>query len=176
VVNFFFANETRKPMTTRILVAMLLAVTLANAQTDDRRYFDFWEGTWVQEVDGKPDTSKTVFRVTRSVNRNTFEEDWKMVLGATTMRAKGVRAWDDSTKAWPYLWISDAGHYQIWDGRKADGNWYIYRHFDFGTDKYLSRQAWIPESPTRLMRVSEKSYDEGKTWELRFKEYYQRVK
>lgn len=159
----------------RCIVVMVLAATLANAQTDDRRYFDFWEGAWAQEVDGKPDTSKTMFWVTRGVNSNTFMEDWRMVFDGGSLRATGVRAWDDSTKSWPYVWISDAGHYQQWEGRKVDGNWYIYRRFNINGDKYLSRQAWIPESPTRLMRISEKSYDDGKTWELRFKAYYLKV-
>jgi catechol 2,3-dioxygenase-like lactoylglutathione lyase family enzyme len=74
-----------------------------------------------------------------------------------------------------YTWVSDNGLYQVWEGRKADGNWFIYRPFDINGDNYLSRQAWIPEGPNRLMRISEKSYDDGKTWQLRFKEHFERA-
>jgi hypothetical protein len=92
------------------------------------------------------------------------------------MKAKGLRVWDDSTASWQYVWMSEKGHFQIWESKKANGNWYIYRRFNINGDRYLSRQAWIPESDERLMRISEKSYDDGTTWTLRFKEYYRKVK
>ncbi|MBX7153019.1 hypothetical protein K1X84_15430 [bacterium] len=145
------------------------------SQTDDQHYFDFWEGKWYQEINGIPDSTKTVFNVTRGVHPFSFEENWTMTFDSSRLKAKGIRVWDDSTRAWQYVWMSERGHFQIWSGKKVDGNWYIYRPFNINGDVYLSRQAWIPESRDRLMRISEKSYDHGKTWSLRFKEFYRKV-
>jgi predicted enzyme related to lactoylglutathione lyase len=144
-----------------------------NAET---HYYDFWPGTWYRIVNGKMDKASTRFKVSRSVHPAAFEEEWRMVIDSTTtMRATALRAWDKTNSRWMYTWVSDNGLHQVWEGRKVDGNWYIYRPFDINGDKYLSRQAWIPEGPNRLMRISEKSYDDGKTWQLRFKEYFERT-
>jgi hypothetical protein len=146
------------------------------ALTEDAKYYDFWVGTWYKEVDGRPDTSSTSFRVVRDVHPAAFHEEWRMVVDPTTrLRASAIRAWDKTAGRWMYVWVSDNGLFQVWEGRKVGDQWYIYRPFDVEGDKYLSRQAWIPEGPDRLMRVSEKSYDDGRSWQLRFREYYRRV-
>ncbi len=136
-------------------------------------YYDFWEGTWYMEVSGKADTNASRFTVSQTVHPAGWYEDWYMVIdSATTWKAEAIRAWDKTNQQWMYTWISDNGLFQVWEGRKSGKDWYIYKHFDINGDKYLSRQGWIPVSENRIMRISEKSYDEGKTWELRFKEYY----
>ena len=65
-----------------------------------------------------------------------------------------------------YVWVSENGLFQVWEGRKIGKDWYIVRPFDISGDKYLSRQAWIPNGPDRLIRVSERSNDEGRTWQF----------
>jgi hypothetical protein len=145
-------------------------------ENSETHYYDFWPGTWYRVVNGKMDTTSTCFKVSRSVHPAAFEEEWRMVIDSTTtMRATALRAWDKTNARWMYTWVSDNGLHQVWEGRKVDGNWYIYRPFDINGDKYLSRQAWIPEGPDRLIRISEKSDDDGKTWQLRFKEYFERA-
>jgi len=146
---------------------------IENAET---HYYDFWPGAWYRVVDGKMDTSSTRFIVTRSVHPAAYKEEWRMVIDSTTtVYATALRAWDKTNSRWMYTWVSDNALYQVWEGRKVNNDWYIYRPFDISGDKYLSRQAWIPEGPNRLMRISEKSYDDGKTWQLRFKEYFERA-
>jgi hypothetical protein len=145
-----------------------------NAET---RYFDFWPGTWYRVVDGKMDTTSTRFKVSCSVHAAAYEEEWRTVIDSTTtLYATALRAWDKTNVRWMYTWVSDNGLFQVWEGRKVNDDWYIYRPFDINGDKYFSRQAWIPDGPNRLMRISEKSYDNGKTWQLRFKEYFERAK
>ena len=142
----------------------------------DATYYDFWEGTWYQVVNGEPDTSSSRFIVRSTVHPAGWYEDWHMVIdSATTLAAEAIRAWDKTDSRWMYTWISDNGLHQIWEGRKSGDDWYFYRHFDVGGDKYLSRQGWIPLEEDKLMRISEKSYDQGETWELRFREYYMKV-
>jgi len=144
--------------------------------TGDAKYYDFWQGTWYKIVNGKPDTSATRFIVSPNVNAAAWYEDWRMVVDSvTTIKAAALRAWDKTNNKWMYTWVSDNGLYQVWEGRKIDSNWYIYKEFNINGDKYLSRQAWIPVENNKLMRISEKSYDSGLTWQLRFKEFYQKL-
>lgn len=138
------------------------------------RYFDFWEGTWYLMVEGRPDTTATRFVVRRGVHPASWIEDWRMI-STDTLAAIGVRSWDATQNRWGYLWISAEGHFQVWEGRQIGGDWYIYREFEFPNDHYLSRQAWLPVAAGRVHRISQKSYDGGRTWETRFEEDFVRV-
>lgn len=163
-----------------VVLSPLLPVTAQDTDAfipeGDATYYDFWEGSWYLEVDGEPDTSASRFTVRKTVHPAGWYEDWYMVIDSTTTwTAEAIRAWDKTQERWMYTWISDNGLFQVWEGRKTGDDWHIYKHFDINGDKYLSRQGWIPGSPDRVMRISEKSYDEGKSWELRFREYYVRV-
>jgi len=166
-----------------MLTILLLVSTCVSAQdvkpftpTGDAKYYDFWPGTWYKIINGKVDTTSTRLIVTVNINPAAWYEEWRMPIDSViTMYATALRAWDKTNNRWMYTWVSDNGLYQVWEGRKVDGNWYMYKNFDINGDKYLSRQGWIPDGANRLMRISEKSYDNGITWQLRFKEYYARL-
>ena len=137
----------------------------------DATYFDFWPGTWMEiKEDGSID-STSHFRVTRSVNPSSFTEEWQFANGARSM---AVRAWDKTNNKWGFVWVSDNGLYQVWDSRKVDGNWYIYKQFSINGDHYLSRQGFILQPDGTVLRISEKTYDE-KTWQLRFKQRLKKI-
>ena len=89
--------------------------------------------------------------------------------------AKAWRAWDTRTKKWDFAWMSSDGLFQIWEGKKVDDIWYMYKTFilDNG-EEVLSRQAFIPLNINVMERTSEHSKDQGKSWDLRFKERYLR--
>jgi hypothetical protein len=140
-------------------------------------YFDFWEGTWHQVVDGHADSNRTTFQVHRGVHRAAFIENWHLVIDSeTSSQASALRAWDKTAQRWMYTWVSDNGLFQVWEGRQLGSDWCFYREFDVQGDRYLSRQAWIPAGPDRLIRISERSNDGGRTWLVRFREEYRRVK
>ena len=139
----------------------------------DAKYFDFWEGQWYKLVHDKPDSLATSFKVTKGVHSAAWVEEWNMVIdSAHKMKASAIRAWDKTNNKWMYTWVSDNGLFHVWEGKKVENEWYIYKEFDINGDKYLSRQGWIPVETYKVMRISEKSYDNGKTWQLRFKEFY----
>lgn len=142
----------------------------------DSHYYDFWPGTWYRVVDGVVDTASTRFRVERGVHPAAFEEKWRLVIdAATTITARAFRAWDSASGRWRYVWLSDAGQFQVWEGRKVNGHWYMFKEFVIEGRRVLSRQAWIPIAPGRLERISEHSSDGGRTWQRRFREEYARV-
>lgn len=143
---------------------------------DDSRYYDFWPGTWYRIVDGVVDTTSTRFRVEPGVHPAAFEEHWRLVIDSeTTITARAFRAWDSASERWRYVWLSDAGQFQVWEGRKVGDHWYLYKEFEIEGRRVLSRQAWIPIAPGRLERISEHSSDGGRTWQRRFREEYARV-
>ncbi|HEX7845113.1 MAG TPA: hypothetical protein VF476_04875 [Chitinophagaceae bacterium] len=139
--------------------------------TDDAKYYNFWEGTWsrVNIETGVVDSNARCFTVSKGVHPACWKEEWSCI------KATALRSWDKTNNRWMYVWVSENGLFQVWEGRKIGKDWYIFKEFDINGDKYLSRQGVIPIDKNRIMRISEKSYDNGLTWELRFKEYFQRI-
>ncbi len=138
--------------------------------TDDSSYYSFWEGDWYQVVEGEiAETPR--FTVRRGMYSSAFEESWEM----EGYKAKAWRAWDARSKKWDFAWVADIGLFQIWEGRKIDGHWYIYRTFIIDGEEVLSRQAFISENERTVIRTSEHSRDQGQTWLLRFRETYKKI-
>lgn len=140
------------------------------SKTNDSEYYNDWEGMWYEVVDGKTNEFPS-FVVTKSLYDSAFEEVWMQGKGGHY--GKAWRAFDGRTKKWDFAWISTDGLFQLWEGKKIDDIWYIYKYFvlDNG-EKVLSRQAFIINDRTHMTRTSEHSRDEGKTWALRFKEEF----
>ena len=147
----------------------------AMAETYEAHYYDFWPGTWVEVIDGQPDTTATTFTVLRSVHPAAFEEQWRLVYDGSAHHSVAVRAWDQITNRWMFTWVSDNGLFQVWEGVKVKGDWYIAREFEINGEKFLSRQAWIPEDTDSLIRIMERSFDNGETWERRSRTRFERI-
>lgn len=109
------------------------------------------------------------FIVKRSLYKSSFEEVW---IGAGGNYSITWRAWDTRTKKWDFAWMSTDELFQIWEGKKVDGIWYIYKTFIISDETILSRQAFIPLENNIMIRTSEHSRDNGKNWKMRFKEKY----
>lgn len=162
------------------LLSILILISLYGHAQDtkpfapegDAKYFDFWEGDWYLLKDDNTIDTSTHFKIQRSVHPSSFIEEWQFGNG---MRSVALRAWDKTNNKWGFVWVSDNGLYQVWDSKKVDGNWYIYKEFDINGDKYLSRQAFILQPDGTVLRISEKTYDEKK-WELRFKQRLKKFK
>lgn len=139
--------------------------------TGEATYYDFWEGTWLGlREDGTLD-STLQFIVKRGVHSAAFKEYWTMGEGNHSF---ALRAWDKINSKWGFTWISQNGLYQVWDSEKMDGHWYIIKEFTINNERYLSRQAFIPQADGTVVRISEKSYDR-KHWELRFRQVLKKV-
>ena len=137
----------------------------------DAKYFDFWEGDWYEIKEDDSLDSNSYFKVKRAVNPSSFTEEWHFSNG---MKSIAIRAWDKTNNKWGFVWVSNNGLYQVWDTKKVDSNWYIYKQFTINNDTYLSRQGFIPQPDGTVLRISEKTYDEKK-WELRFKQRLKKV-
>lgn len=139
-----------------------------NTTEKDSTYYDNWIGEWCQEIDGVVNKMPS-FIVRYGLYHSSFEEYWIEAGGYFSI---AWRAWDTRTKKWDFAWMSSDGLFQIWKGKKINGVWYMYNTFIIDGEEILSRQAFIPQSEKVLIRTSEHSKDNGKTWKLRFKEKY----
>ena len=165
------------------VASLLASAPFARAQTDappppspEMSYYDFWPGTWVRIVNGRVDLKASSFRVTRGIHAAAFEEEWRQVDEKGVVRlSRAIRAWDQVSNRWMLTWVSDNALFQVWEGRKYGDRWYIVREFEVGGRRFLSRQAWWPEDPNRVIRVMERSFDDGKSWELRSRTEYGRA-
>ncbi len=137
----------------------------------DAKYFDFWEGKWMEiRVDNSLDTN-SYFVIKQSVNAASFLEEWHSANGISAI---AIRAWDKTLSKWGFVLVSNNGLYQVWDTKKVEGNWYFYKEFNVNGDKYLSRQGFLPQSDGTVLRISEKSYDQ-KIWQPRFKQLLRKI-
>ena len=152
------------------------SVSQAQDATDtapnDSLYYDNWVGEWYQVFDDSISSTPT-FVVKRALYHASFEEYW---MGAGGNFSMAWRAWDNRTKSWEFAWRSSDGFFQNWEGKKVEGIWYMYKTFVIGDDTVLSRQAFIPQDTTTLIRTSEHSRDNGATWHLRFREEYRKLR
>lgn len=156
-------------------VLIILVPAVAPSQSADDRYFDFWPGAWHRVEDGKRDAEPS-FVVTHGVNRSAFEESWRLRGdGGEVLVSRALRTWDTATRKWMFAWTSAEGLFQVWDGVKVGADWYIQREFEQNGKRFLSRQGWIPQSPNRVERIMERSFDDGGTWQLRSRTTFERV-
>ena len=145
-----------------------ICIAQSHIPSNDSTYYDFWVGEWYKEVDGVI-SSEPTFVVKRALYHSSFEEYW---MGAGGNFSIAWRAWDTRTQKWDFAWMSTDGLFQIWEGKKVNDIWYIYKIFIINDKEVLSRQAFTPQNDTTLIRTSEHSSDNGKTWKLRFEEKY----
>lgn len=159
------------------LAAAALASVLAIAQAPagDAAYYAFWPGTWCAVVNGAPDTNASCFTVKPGPHAAAFDEEWVQMVDGQRLTSRAMRAWDPIAQRWMLVWVSDQGHFQIWEGAKVGADWFIVRAFEQEGRRFLSRQAWIPAGGDRLVRVMERSFDEGATWQTRSRTEFGRV-
>ena len=144
--------------------------TLPLIQSADTHYYDFWLGRWAVVKDGSLDSAGATFHVTQGVHPAALEETW-----SGTIAARAFRSWDKTAARWMHVWISANGLFQVWEGRKVGSDWYMFKEFDIAGDRYLSRQAILPRGPRTAVRISERSDNGGRSWQLRFREELRRL-
>lgn len=158
----------KKALVTSILA--ILSCHSSKAQSNDSTYYENWVGQWHRFENG--DLAKAPsFIVKRGLYHSAFEEYW---MGAGGDFSMAWRAWDSRTKKWEFAWMSADGLFQTWKGEKVKDVWYMTKTFLIKDQEVLSRQAFIPQGESELVRTSEHSRDGGKTWTLRFREVYRK--
>ena len=153
-----------------ILLLSGTCLAQSNVAKNDSTYYKSWVGEWYK-IEEDQLSNQPTFVVKRGLYASSFEEYWMDAGGNFSM---AWRAWDSRTRQWDFAWMSTDGFFQLWEGKKIDNIWYMVRTFIIDGKEVLSRQAFIPQAENELIRTSEHSRDNGKTWQLRFRETYRK--
>ncbi len=153
-----------------LLLAGTSSLAQSNPLSSDSMYYASWVGEWYKVEDDQL-SNKPTFIVKRGLYASSFEEYWIEAGGNFSM---AWRAWDSRTQKWDFAWMSTDGLFQLWQGKKVDTTWYMLKTFIIDDKEVFSRQAFIPKGENELIRTSEHSMDNGKTWRLRFREKYRK--
>lgn len=160
-------------MKIQLFLATTLLASMSFAQsssTSDSTYYSNWVGEWYKFENDQLSNQPT-FIIKRGLYNSSFEEYW---IGAGGDFSMAWRAWDSRTQQWDFAWMSTDGLFQLWEGKKVEDTWYMYKTFIIDDKEILSRQAFIPQGKDELIRTSEHSTDNGETWRLRFSENYRK--
>ncbi len=160
-------------MKVQLFLAATLLASMSFAQSNnssDSTYYSSWIGEWYKVENDQISTQPT-FIVKHGLYNSSFEEYW---IGAGGNFSMAWRAWDKRTQQWDFAWMSTDGLFQLWEGKKVNGIWYMYKTFIINDKEILSRQAFIPKGNSELIRTSEHSSDGGQTWQMRFNETYRK--
>ncbi|MBP6793752.1 MAG: hypothetical protein KA143_01800 [Saprospiraceae bacterium] len=132
----------------------------------DLKYYHFLPGKWYLQNEDKSLDTLNSFIIKQGVHEANFIEEWNFNKMGKSM---AIRTWDKTNNKWGFVWISENGLYQVWDSKKVEDKWYIYKWFTINGETYLSRQGFFMQPDGTVLRISEKSLDE-QHWELRFKQ------
>lgn len=149
----------------------------------DKR-FDFWLGKW-NATWTNPDGSlgKGINTITRILNGKIIKENFEVKEDPKTKGFIGLSfsAYSPSTKAWKQTWVDNQGSYLDFYGKFEGDKRIFQREFIAATGKFKGKKIMQRMVFYNIQHESfdwdwEVSPDEGKTWTLRWRIKYTRVK
>lgn len=167
-----------------LVVVALVALTMTARSQDqgaggDSSSFDFWLGTWDLSWMGRDSNQANGENtVTRILGGRVLQEHFKALSGPMSgYEGMSVSVYDSSVGKWFQTWVD------------ADGNYLDFTGGLIGADRYFSREYHDTSGALVQQRMVfynitadafdwdwERSYDGGKTWELRWEIHYKRRK
>jgi hypothetical protein len=169
--NLILGQTVQSSEKTNVLSLANPAETRKFVPEGEAKYFDFLEGNWYQI---KPDNTidyTSYKKVKRGPNASSFIEEWHFSNGQNSL---ALRAWDNTNKTWTFNWTNDAARFQVWDNKKIDSIWYIYRFFESDNEKYWTRQSFTLQPDGTMIWQGERSADE-KNWTVRWKDKFKKI-
>jgi hypothetical protein len=142
-------------------------------------YFDFWIGEWDlswTDADGSKGTGKNV--VHRILSDYVIQENFSASGGqANGFIGKSWSVYDRTTGMWKQTWVDNSGGYLDFAGA-LDGEKRIFKRNGINPQgkEVMQRMVFYNIKENSLTWDWEVSSDDGKTWELRWRIYYTRVR
>jgi hypothetical protein len=164
-----------------ILFVLLLtgSATAAHAQPaapdPASRAFDFLAGNWSSREYRVADGDTTLVGTGKVANHLilgnvALREEWEErdSLGKEVIfQATLLRFYDRTARKWQLMYVDNLGNTQLWDSYQQDCCWYFTRQQSIKGQTYLARIHWLPVGPDQVQQRIERSYDAGKSWQLR---------
>lgn len=166
-----------------LLLILGAACPPAHAQSDldalePESYFDFWLGTWDltwQDSDGS--TAHGTNRIERVLDGKVIKESFEAHSGAYAgFKGRSFSVHDARKGTWKQTWVDNQGGYLDFVG-EIDGNKRIFRRTGINPrgEKVLQRMVFYDITDDSLTWDWEISEDDGKTWQLRWRIFYERA-
>lgn len=166
-----------------ILVIWMFLAACAQAQTSlkelkPNQYFDFWLGTWEltwENADGT--TAHGTNHIERVLNGKVIKENFEAHSGAYEgFVGKSYSVYKIGTGEWKQTWVDNNGGYLDFTG-KFDGDKRIFERNGVNPQgqEILQRMVFYDITENSLTWDWEVSEDDGETWQLRWRIFYERA-
>lgn len=163
-----------------ITLLLIFIPFIAAAQAPDKpcsasgsHQLDFWLGDWnVEWRDADGNLSKGSNHVIRLFGNCVIEENFDGRPG-TELIGKSFSVYDQKDKLWKQTWVDNSGAYLDFTGRFKDGRMILSRETVNPKGRsLLQRMVYYNISENAFEWNWEISYNNGKTWELKWKINY----
>jgi hypothetical protein len=143
------------------------------------QYFNFWIGEWDlswEDADGSIGAGKNIIR--RVLNDQVLEENFTAITGQFSgFLGKSWSVYDTRTGIWKQTWVDNNGGYLDFTGGVDGENRFFRREgVDPSGRRIIQRMIFHEITNDSLIWDWEVSYDNGETWNLRWRIFYRRVK
>jgi len=134
------------------------------------RQFDFWVGEW--EV-FDPGGQKVGENVVLSASKGCLVlENWTGTAGG---EGKSMNFYEPSLKKWRQIWVGSLGAVSEFSGEYKDGAMRFSGETRMGADKKVQRRlTFFNLGPNEVRQFSERSTDEGASWQVDYDFRYKR--
>ena len=165
-----------------MILSLIIFPVIVLAQVPDKpcslpeaHQFDFWAGKWRaewQDTDGNLVHGSN--HVIKLFDGCVIEENFDGRPG-TELIGKSFSVYDQRQKEWKQTWVDNSGGYLDFTGRFIDGKMILSRHTaDRKGNPVLQRMVYYNIKENSFEWNWEISYDNGKTWDLKWKINYTR--
>ncbi len=135
------------------------------------RQFDYWIGEWdVYTQQGQKAGTNSIQRIEDGC---LLMENWSGIYGGT---GKSINFFDNSIKAWRQIWVDNRGSSSEFRGQYQDSVMDFRGEKTFQGVKAKTRLRFFFMSSEKVRQLSERSTDDGKTWQTNYDFIYIRRK
>lgn len=135
------------------------------------RQFDFWVGQWT--VVGPNGAPAGTNNITLELGNCALHEHWQ---GAGGSKGESFNMWENTTKLWHQMWVSDQGGSLVLTGGLDGGRMIMQARVPSATPGVMTinRITWTKIDADHVRQLWDVSQDDGKTWQVSFDGLYTR--
>lgn len=162
-----------------ILLSTLIVFTLLSQQrpnpcaTPENRAFDFWIGEWkVTDKSGEKEFGHSLIQLVSG--ECVLLENWTSKSGYT---GKSLNYYNKRLNKWEQKWIgADGNPIEFIGDARENAIYYTAITFDKAGNEVKNKLTFTKLGNDLVRQFWEQSSDQGKTWQVAFDGYYNRIK
>ena len=165
-----------------IIITLILQIGLIDAQNTSikmENYFDFWKGEWEASwVENEVVSINGTNVISTILDGKVIQEHFKINSGNSKgFKGTSISVFNPKTKIWKQAWADNQGGYYDFTGN-IDGNKRIFttKIKEKDGNQNILRMVFYDKRKNSFIWDWEGSKDGGKTWSLKWRIYYKRVK